>query len=320
MDEKLQRAFQRFNPRARAVLERAQRIADQWGHKYFAIEHIIVALLSEQEVIQRLRMAGIEPRALREAAEVELRRNFNIDEPGLACTPRVYRLLTQRVLQVAQRERSSFVTPIHLLMVVLEEETTSLVQELRSRGVDVQRALSRIRQPQPVALQIPAPLNQWCQDLTALAQAGVLLPIIDREEEIEQVVRILSIPPGLGPANPILLGEAGVGKTAIVEALAQRIVQGREPRLSNVRILQVNVVSMLSETFLRGSFEQRLKATIDFASNPPQGIRIILFIDELHLIVGAGRASGQVVDAAQALLEPLGRGEIQIIGATTKVF
>ena len=316
MDEKLQRAFQRMSPRVRAILERAVGIANQRGHKYFAIEHIVIALLGEQEIVQRLRQAGMDPHVLQEIAEIELQRNFNLDEPGLACTPRVYRLLTQRVLEVAHRERSTFVTPIHLLVAVLEEDTF-LIQELRSRGVDVQRVLSRIQRPQPVAFQIPPPLNQWCQDLTALAEAGELSPVIDREEELKQVVRILSMPRGLGPANPVLLGEAGVGKTAIVEGLAQRIVQGKEPGLSNVRILQVNVASMLSGTFLRGSFEQKLQATIEFASKPPQGVRIILFIDELHLIVGAGRASGQVMDAAQALLEPLGRGKVQIIGATT---
>jgi len=317
MDEELQRAFQRLSPRAQAILERAVGIANQRGHRYFAIEHIVVALLGEQEVAQRLQRVELNPHVLRGIAEVELQRNFNLDEPGLPCTPRVYRLLTQRVLQVANRERATFVTPKHLIVAVLEEETTSLVQELRSRGVDVQQVLSEIQQPQPVDFRIPPPLNQWCQDLTALAETGELPPVIDREEELEQVVRILSMPRGLELANPVLLGEAGVGKTAIVEGLAQRIVQGQEPSLANVRILQVNVVSMLSGTFLRGSFEQKLRATIDFDSPPPQGVRIILFIDEFHLIVGAGRASGQVIDAAQALLEPLGRGKVQIIGATT---
>jgi len=318
MDEELERALQSLNPRARALLERAASIANQRGHRYFAIEHIVVALLGEQEIVQRLQRVGIDPQMVREVAETELQRKFNLDEPGLPCTPRVYRVLTQRVLQVAHRERSTFVTPTHLLVAVLEEETASLVQGLRSRGVNVQRVLSEITRPRPVGFRIPHPLSQWCHDLTALAEAGELSPVIDREEELEQVVRILSMPQGLAPANPVLVGEAGVGKTAIVEGLAQRIVQGKEPSLSNVRIIQVDVVSMLSGTFLRGSFEQKLQATVDFASNPhQQGVRLILFIDELHLIVGAGRASGQVMDAAQALLGPLDRGKVQIIGATT---
>jgi len=317
MDEGLERAFQRLSPRARVLLERAAGIANQRGHRYLAVEHIVVALLSEQDLVQTLQRVGVNPQVLREIAESELQRNFNLDEPGLPCTPRVYRLLTQRVLQVADRRRSPLVTPEHLMIAVLEEETAFLVQELRSRGVDVQEVLSEIQRPRPVAFRIPPPLNQWCQDLTALAEAEELFPVIDREEELEQVVRILSMPRGLGPANPVLLGEAGVGKTAIVEGLAQRIVQGRVPSLSNVRILQVNVISMLSGTFLRGSFEQKVKATIDFASKPHQEARVILFIDELHLIIGAGRASGQEIDAAQALLEPLGQGKVQIIGATT---
>jgi len=321
MNGELWEVLEKFSPRTYAVLEAALKEANPYG--FLAVEHLVLALLEFPELCQRLRNAGIDAEVFAETAksllhQCQIQLRMPPGEPP-AYTPRVFKLLYAKAPRVAQRRGHLSIEPDDLLIAVLEESGIPLVEELRRKlkeqEIDLLQILDRLEYGGPPPLVIPEPLRNWCQDLTARAERGELTPVIGRAEEIEKVVEILLSP--LGPANPVLVGEAGVGKTAIVEGLAQRIVAGGEKALRNVRIIQVDMNAMLAGTFLRGSFEANLKMTVDFAKKRPDGPRIVLFIDELHSIIGAGRASGVPADAAQILLGPLARGEIQIIGTTT---
>jgi len=321
MNGELRQVLEKYSPKAYAVLEAALKEANSYG--FLAVEHLVLALLEVPELRERIRNAGIDAETLAEIAKGLLHQSqFQLRMPPgepPAYTPRVFNLLYTKAPRVAQRRGHLSIEPDDLLIAVLEESGIPLVEELRKKlkeqEIDLLQILDRLEYGGPPPLVIPEPLRNWCQDLTARAERGELTPVIGRAKETEAVVEILLCP--MGPANPVLVGEAGVGKTAIVEGLAQRIVAGGEKALRNVRIVQVDMNAMQAGTMWRGSFEAKLKMTIDFAKKRPEGPRIVLFIDELHSIIGAGRALGVPADASQILLGPLARGEIQIIGTTT---
>jgi len=316
MEDDLQQAIKKLAPRAQEALELALRKAT--AHGFLGVEHLVLGLLEIPELVQRIQSAGLDRGRLVRVAqgllqEIQIRIRLEPEEVP-PCSPRVAKLLCEDAPRIAKRRGHMFVEPDDVLIAVLQEEGIPFVERLRE-NVNVLQFLERLEYARPPALTIPEALRRWCHDLTARAERGELTPIIGRERELEQVIRILLTP--IGPANPVLVGEAGVGKTAIVEGLAQRIVAGKDQALRNMRIVQVDMNAMLAGTFLRGSFEANLKITIDFAKRRPDAPKIVLFIDELHSIVGAGRAMGVPADAAQILLGPLARGEIQIIGTTT---
>ncbi len=319
-DDKLRNSLEQLSTEARQALDRGVQLSDKRRHGYLGVEHLVWGLLEDATVRTGLTQGGFDPTVLTEAVRTLLEITMqHEDKPGrdIKCTKRVMRILTEQTPAVAGRRGHTLVIPTDLMIAVLEEEGIPFGEALRNQGVTIDRLINALESPEQPPLEIPAGIRRWCQDLSGRAERGELLPLIGRESELNELVTILLTPRGIAPANPLLVGEAGVGKTAIVEGLAERIARGALPKLQNVRIVQVNMNAMQSGTWLRGSFEDHLRRTVEFAKEGAQGYRVVLFIDEAHLVVGAGRAMGVPADAGQFLLEPLGRGEIQVIGATT---
>ena len=316
--------FDRFTKRARRVLILAQEEAIRLNHNYIGTEHLLLGLVKEENgvAVRVLRELGVEPEQIIRAVERTIgrgeRRPFG--KPTLA--PR-----TKRVIELAVDEARimghHYIGTEHLLLGLVREGEGIAVSILRSLGISLERVRSQtarsllqsqaeVRQTQRQRSERKkTPLvDQLGVDLTQLAEEGKLDPVIGREKEIERVIQILS---RRTKNNPALIGEPGVGKTAIVEGLAQRIVQGDVPEtLMHKRLLMLDVGSLVAGTMYRGQFEERLKKVIEEIINA----EAILFIDELHMLVGAG-AAGSAVDAANILKPALARGELQVIGATT---
>jgi ATP-dependent Clp protease ATP-binding subunit ClpC len=310
----------RFTKRARHVLTHAQEEARRLNHRYIGTEHILLGLVAEEggvamRVLQEL---GISAEEIRDAIERTVGRGPRpiVGQPTL--TPR-----TKRVIEVAVEEARRlghhYIGTEHLLLGLVSEGEGIAIDVLRRLGAapeQVRDQVNHLLQETPVhagahqqASSTPT-MDQLGVDLTALAEANKLDPVIGRRTEIERVIQILS---RRTKNNPALIGEPGVGKTAIVEGLAQRIVQGQVPeRLLEKRVLQLNIGNLVAGTIYRGQFEERLKKVIDEI----KGSGAILFIDELHMLVGAG-AAGSAVDAANILKPALSRGELQCVGATT---
>ncbi len=316
--------FDRFTKRARRVLILAQEEAIRLNHNYIGTEHLLLGLVKEENgvAVRVLRELGVEPEQIIRAVERTVgrgeRRPFG--KPSLA--PR-----TKRVIELAVDEARlmghHYIGTEHLLLGLVREGEGIAVSILRSLGISLERvrsqtarsllqsqAESRASQRQRTERKKTPLVDQLGVDLTQLAEEGKLDPVIGREKEIERVIQILS---RRTKNNPALIGEPGVGKTAIVEGLAQRIVQGDVPQtLIGKRLLMLDVGSLVAGTMYRGQFEERLKKVIEEIVNA----EAILFIDELHMLVGAG-AAGSAVDAANILKPALARGELQVIGATT---
>jgi ATP-dependent Clp protease ATP-binding subunit ClpC len=324
--------MERFTQRARRVLSLAHQAAERAHHSQIGTEHLLIGLVEEE--------GGVAGRVLREMGlDVERVREMvnRLSSEGRAETPDKIELAqeTQQVLEYAIEEARRlghhYIGTEHLLLGLVRSEGTAL-EVLRRLGVtpdDVRRQTRRVLQesssntpPTPAAPgREPAkpqqgqnpktPLvDQLAIDLTTKAEQGKLDPVIGRQMEIERVIQILA---RRTKNNPALIGEPGVGKTAIVEGLAQRIVEGDIPApLMNKRVLQLDVGSLVAGTMYRGQFEERLKRVIDELKQSGA----ILFIDEVHMLVGAG-AAGSSVDAANILKPALSRGELQVIGATT---
>ncbi len=315
--------FDRFTKRARRVLILAQEEAIRLNHNYIGTEHLLLGLVKEENgvAVRVLRELGVEPEQIIRAVERTVgrgeRRPFG--KPSLA--PR-----TKRVIELAVDEARlmghHYIGTEHLLLGLVREGEGIAVSILRSLGISLERvrsqtarsllqsqAESRASQRQRTERKKTPLVDQLGVDLTQLAEEGKLDPVIGREKEIERVIQILS---RRTKNNPALIGEPGVGKTAIVEGLAQRIVQGDVPQtLIGKRLLMLDVGSLVAGTMYRGQFEERLKKVIEEIVNA----EAILFIDELHMLVGAG-AAGSAVDAANILKPALARGELQVIGAT----
>src|SRR4030042_1085838 len=314
--------FEKFSERARRALTRAQEEAQRFGHNYIDTEHILLGLIAEEDSVASKVLAnmGVLPNKIRAAVEFVVGRGERsaIGEVGL--TPRAKRVI-ELAVDEARRLNHSYIGTEHLLLGLLRDREGAAVGVLESFGITFDKAQAEINNvlsqsaPQARAVargpgRTPV-LDQLGIDLTNAARAGKLDPIIDREKEIERVIQILS---RRTKNNPALIGEPGVGKTAIVEGLAHRIVSGEVPEtLQGKRLLTLDIGLLVAGTKYRGEFEERLKKVIEEIKNSGN---CILFIDELHTIVGAGAAEG-AVDASNILKPPLSRGELQCIGATT---
>ncbi len=312
----------RYTEKAQEAILRSQGLAMEYGHPQIEPEHLLAALLEQADgvVPQVILRLGGDPQRMRGDLEQVLSRRPRVQgatgQPGLAPA-------TVRILQAAEREakslRDEYVSTEHILLAMADTSAGEISRFLAAYGVNrdaVLRALHTIRGGQRVTTQTPestyAALEKYGRDLTQLAQQGKLDPVIGRDEEIRRVMQILS---RRTKNNPVLVGEAGVGKTAIVEGLAQRIVRGDVPEgLKNKRIFQLDMGALVAGAKYRGEFEERLKAVLnEIARSEGQ---IILFIDEIHTVVGAGKAEG-AMDAGNILKPMLARGELHTIGATT---
>ena len=323
--------WERFTQRARRVLSLAQEEAERLNHSYIGSEHVLIGLLREE--------GGVAGRVLRElgldAARVQAMVERLSGGPGTR-TPFTKTELspsTKRVLELAVEEArrmgQHYISTEHLLLGLARQNEGLAIDVLRKFGISpeqIRRQTRRMLKESPVATtesvsstrrtrgrkeKSKTPMvDQLATDLTALAEDSKLDPVIGRQNEIERVIQILA---RRTKNNPALIGQPGVGKTAIVEGLAQRIVDGQVPDvLHNKRVLQLDVGSLVAGTMYRGQFEERLKRVIDELKSSES----ILFIDEVHMLVGAGSA-GSSVDAANILKPSLARGELQCIGATT---
>lgn len=322
--------WERFTQRARRVLSLAQEEAERLNHSYIGSEHVLIGLLREE--------GGVAGRVLRElgldAARVQAMVERLSGGPGTR-TPFTKTELspsTKRVLELAVEEArrmgQHYISTEHLLLGLARQNEGLAIDVLRKFGISpeqIRRQTRRMLKESPVATtegvsqtrrsrkkeKSKTPMvDQLATDLTELAEQDKLDPVIGRQTEIERVIQILA---RRTKNNPALIGEPGVGKTAIIEGLAQRIIDGKVPEvLHNKRVLQLDVGSLVAGTMYRGQFEERLKRVIEELKSSDA----ILFIDEVHMLVGAGSA-GSSVDAANILKPSLARGELQCIGATT---
>ncbi len=314
--------FEKFSERAAQVFVTAQEEAKELGHSYVGTEHILLGLLKTRNspIVELLANMGVTySRTKGEIISmVGMGMRGFITSPQL--TPRAKRV-TELAFEEAKNLGNDKIQPEHLLLGLIREGEGIAVHVLNKLGVDLhmlrQEILDVLSVGQPVAdkRRTPSPslrqLEGFGVDLTELASRGMLDPIIGREDEIERIMQILV---RRKKNNPVLIGEPGVGKTAIVEGLAQRIVSGEVPEpLRNKSIFALDVAGLVAGTKYRGEFEKRMKKLLHVLTKDKN---IILFIDELHMIVGAGSAEG-AVDAANILKPALARGDIKCIGATT---
>ena len=321
----------KFTKSSENVLEIANELANELGHNYIGTEHILYGLVEEQNGVASkvLENQGVTPEKVMEKIEElvgineENRNNTGI---SIGFTPRTKRIIENAYVE-ARNTNSEYIGTEHLLLGIMHEGDSVAVRIMMELNVDPRKlydeTLKIINETSGSAdgkeisrnvsnsfNQTPT-LNQYGTDLTKKAQEGKLDPVIGRTSQIERVIQILS---RRSKNNPCLIGEPGVGKTAIVEGLAQKIVAGDVPELlKDKRVVSVDISSMVAGAKYRGDFEERIKKSLDEVKKAGD---VILFIDEIHTIVGAGSAEG-AVDAANILKPLLARGEIQVIGATT---
>lgn len=316
----------KFTNRAEKAIEMAQEIAAELGHNYVGTEHLLCGLMREGSGLAYKVLAnqGVTEEKIIEMIEELIGRGEPLDELPEGYTPRTKRVFETSFME-AKRLNNNYIGTEHILLGIMKEGDSVAVRIIMDLGVDIQKMFSELLKtlteenagnPNPNAKskqsynQTPT-LNQFGKDLTNEAIEGKLDPIIGRENEIERIIQILS---RRTKNNPCLIGEPGVGKTAVVEALAEKIVSGEVPEnLKDKRVVSLDVSSMVAGAKYRGDFEDRLKKCL--AEIKKSG-NVILFIDEIHTIVGAGAAEG-AIDAANILKPLLARAEIQVIGATT---
>src|SRR6201996_5946582 len=319
-----------FTPRAQQVLALARKEADRFNHNYVGTEHLLLGLikLGQGVAVNVLQKMGLDLETVRMEVEKHVGSHPETKMVGnIPYTPRV-----KKVLALAGKEAKalnhSYVGTEHILLGLLREGEGVAARVLKSLEVDIERTRNEILKeldptftpPESEAespqegnkkdVKTPA-LRAFGRDLTELAKKGELDPVIGRKNEIERVIQILC---RRTKNNPVLLGEAGVGKTAIVEGLAQEIGTGNVPELlRDKRVITLDLALMVAGTKYRGQFEERIKAVMDEIRRSKN---VILFIDELHTIVGAGSAEG-AMDASNIIKPALSRGEMQCVGATT---
>ena len=323
--------FDKFTERARRVLTLAQEEAQRFNHNYIGTEHLLLGLVREGDGVAAKVLAnlGVELSKVRSAVEFIIGRGDRAVLGEIGLTPRAKKVI-ELAVDEARRLNHHYIGTEHLLLGLVREGEGIAAGVLESLGVNLERVRAETTrilsqtQPQGAGAGQPAAAGSGARqatrtptvdtlgiDLTAAARAESLDPVVGREKEIQRVVQILS---RRTKNNPVLIGEPGVGKTAVVEGLAQRISSGDVPEtLQGKRLLTLDIGSLVAGTKYRGEFEERLKKVIEEIKSTGN---CVLFIDELHMLVGAGAAEG-AVDAANILKPSLARGELQTIGATT---
>lgn len=320
----------KFTNRAEKALELAAELAAEFGHNYIGTEHILYGLVKEGSGVasQVLNLQEVTSEKVAEAIEVLIGRGDPIeDETTIGFTPRSKRVIENAFIE-ARKLGSEFIGTEHLLIGIMREGDSVAVRIMMDLNVNPQKLYNEILKVVNEEESANGPeksnnskgrgsynqtptLNQFGGDLTKCAREGKLDPVIGRKKEIERVIEILS---RRTKNNPCLIGEPGVGKTAVVEGLAEKIVAEDVPQmLKNKRVVSLDIASMVAGAKYRGDFEERIKKCLEEVKKAGD---VILFIDEVHTIVGAGSAEG-AVDAANILKPLLARGEVQVIGATT---
>ncbi len=317
--------FDRFTERAQEAAQRAAEIIQRYGHNQIDTEHILLALIEQPQgvISQLLEILNVDPENFKERLDYILRTSpkANIFGGGAGqvfITPRVKRIVDQ-ANEEANRLKDEYISTEHLFLAILGERNTPSARLLEDLGITRQRVLDAIEElrggqkvTDPKAESRYRTLEKYSRDLTTMAREGKLDPVIGRDTEILRVIQILC---RRTKNNPVLIGEAGVGKTAIVEGLSQKIATNDVPEiLMGKKVVSLDLGAMIAGSRFRGEFEERLKAAIEEIQRS-EG-EIILFIDELHTVVGAGAAQG-AMDASNMLKPALARGELQCIGATT---
>ena len=318
------KSFNRFTIKAQESLQAAQDLAAQKNHGEFRAVHLLSALIQDgQSLVQPLLLkSGVNLDVLSQEIEVELAKmpkilsgNFSVGQ--LYLSHELMQIL-DRAGKVALTQKDEFISCEHLLLAIVEvvSRAKEILEKFGARRDVLIRILAQLRGSTRVTDETPEAkfqvLEKYAVNLTDQAKAGKLDPVIGREEELRRLIQVLS---RRTKNNPVLIGESGVGKTAIVEGLAQRIISGEVPEpLKDKEIIMLDLGSMIAGTKFRGEFEDRLRAFIKEIQNSAG--RLILFIDEIHMIVGAGAAEG-AIDASNLLKPPLARGELHAIGATT---
>jgi len=313
--------FDKFTLKVQESIQEAQSLAGNYGHQGIEVEHLLLSLLAQPEGIvgNILKKLGAEPTRIENELKKAVERLPRVQGAGQAyLTPRLYKVLDSATTEAA-RLNDEYVSGEHVLVAIADEkegEASRLLQSAGATRENIFKVLVEIRGSRRITDPNPEEkyeaLKRYAKDFNELARKGAFDPVIGRNDEIRRIMQVLS---RRTKNNPVLIGEPGVGKTAIVEGLAQRIVNGDVPEnLKNKRVIGLDIGALVAGAKYRGEFEDRLKAVLKEITDA-QG-EIILFIDEIHTVVGAGAAEGSV-DASNMLKPALARGELRCVGATT---